>query len=453
MIRFTVSAMMAATLLCGAAAAADPLRAGAARRVVTPDLAKHGPVYMAGFGNNRVATSVHDDLYARCLALATGPRPLVICGVDVIGLFSDDVARMRARVDADLIVSALHDHEGPDTMGLWGPASGRTGINDSYMKMLTDQVAGCAQDAIRAMRPARIKLAEVRTPELDTFINDSRPPVVHDPEIVAMQASTPTGEPIATLINWANHPETLGSRNTLVTADYPAALYREAESLLGGVAVFINGAIGGMQSPLGAKIPDSGTGATLAENSFEKTEFIGARVARLAAGAIAGAKTFNIDAILFREKTIHIPMTNPGFQAAVKAGVFAGRKEPNPDGTTSVPVGYIRLSGGGAARLEVALIPGEMYPELSIGGVERYADADFPDAPAEPAIKKQMTAPFRMLFGLADDECGYIIPKAEWDEKAPYLNNNPKAWYGEVNSVGPEAAPRIAQAFRELMKQ
>ena len=58
-----------------------------------------------------------------------------------------------------------------------------------------------------------------------------------------------------------------------------------------------------------------------------------------------------------------------------------------------------------------------------------------------------MTAPFRMLFGLADDECGYIIPKAEWDEKAPYLNNNPKAWYGEVNSVGPEAAPRIAQAF------
>jgi hypothetical protein len=408
---------------------------------------------MAGFGNNRVATAVHDDLYARCLALATGPRPVVICGVDVIGLFSDDVARMRARVDADLIVSALHDHEGPDTMGLWGPASGRTGINEAYMKVLTDQVAGCAQDAIRSMRPARIKLAAVRTPELDSFISDSRPPVVHDPEIVAMQASTTEGEPIGSLINWANHPETLGSRNTLVTADYPAALYREAERALGGVAVFINGAIGGMQSPLGAKIPDARTGEVLAENSFEKAEFIGARVATLAAEAISGAKTFNIDAILFREKTIHIPMSNPGFQAAVKAGVFAGRKEPNPDGTTSVPVGYLRLSSGGAPQLEVALIPGEMYPELSIGGVERYAGADFPDAPVEPAIKKQMTAPFRMLFGLADDECGYIIPKAEWDEKVPYLNNNPKAWYGEVNSVGPEAAPRIAQAFRELLKQ
>ncbi len=42
-----------------------------------------------------------------------------------------------------------------------------------------------------------------------------------------------------------------------------------------------------------------------------------------------------------------------------------------------------------------------------------------------------------MLIGLADDEIGYIIPKAEWDEKPPYLQNAPKAWYGEENSVGP----------------
>ena len=72
-------------------------------------------------------------------------------------------------------------------------------------------------------------------------------------------------------------------------------------------------------------------------------------------------------------------------------------------------------------------MPGELYPELSVGGVERYAGADFPDAPVEPAVKQQMTAPFRMLFGLADDEVGYIIPKAEWDEKPPFLQNAAKA--------------------------
>jgi hypothetical protein len=44
---------------------------------------------------------------------------------------------------------------------------------------------------------------------------------------------------------------------------------------------------------------------------------------------------------------------------------------------------------------------------------------------------------------------GYIIPKAEWDEKPPYLQNAKKAWYGEENSVGPDAAAGIA-AMQQL---
>jgi hypothetical protein len=63
-----------------------------------------------------------------------------------------------------------------------------------------------------------------------------------------------------------------------------------------------------------------------------------------------------------------------------------------------------------------------------------------------------MSARFKMLAGLANDEIGYIIPKAEWDETSPWLNNAPEKWYGEVNSVGPEAAPRIVEALRELLK-
>jgi hypothetical protein len=94
-----------------------------------------------------------------------------------------------------------------------------------------------------------------------------------------------------------------------------------------------------------------------------------------------------------------------------------------------------------------------MYPELSVGGVERYAGADFPDAPIETPIKSMLHAQFKMLIGLAGDEIGYIIPKAEWDEKAPYLQNARKAWYGEENSVGPDAAARIAAAIQELARQ
>ena len=58
------------------------MRAGAARRVIAPGLRKHAPVYPAGFDNNHAATGVHNDLLARCLALATDKVSLVIRGVE-----------------------------------------------------------------------------------------------------------------------------------------------------------------------------------------------------------------------------------------------------------------------------------------------------------------------------------------------------------------------------------
>jgi hypothetical protein len=76
----------------------------------------------------------------------------------------------------------------------------------------------------------------------------------------------------------------------------------------------------------------------------------------------------NVSAIHFREKLIRIPMSNPGFQLAAKANLFRGRKQPNEDGTSTTPVGYIRFDDGQKPVIEIALIPGEMYPELSVGG-------------------------------------------------------------------------------------
>ena len=428
------------------------LRAGAARRVITPDLAKFSPVYMAGFGQNRRATAIHDDLYARCLALQPGKTALVICGVDSIGLFWEDVERIRKAVDAklpshaDLVVAALHDHQAPDTMGLWGPKAGTSGINEDYNRFVIEQTAAAAVEAVGHLQPATVALAKTHPGELDTFIHDNRPPDVHDAELVLLSVAAADGKPIATLVNWANHPETLGSRNTQITADYSAALYKKLEEQRGGVAVFINGAVGGMQSPLGAKFDG------IADNSFEKAELIGRRVAEIGAEAIGQAKPVTVTRYEFFERIVKIPIANKGFEEAEKADLYHGRK-PSVDGETSAPVGLIRLLDGKRPMLEIALVPGELYPELSVGGIQKYEGADFPEAPAEPAIKSLMKAPYRMLFGLANDEIGYIIPKPEWDNQEPWLQNAPKRWYGEVNSVGPEAAPIITRNLQELLKQ
>ena len=427
-------------------------RAGAFKTVISPPLQDRPPVYMAGFGHNRVAKTVHDDLFARCLAFSTGAKPLVVCEVDLIGFFLDDVERVRAKVPAaDVVVASTHVHEGPDTMGLWGPDVGTSGIDDAYNSFVVDRIVEAALGAIAALEPATPALAVVHDAELDTFIDDTRPPVVHDPDLIILSLTGKSGRPIATAVNWANHPETLGSRNKQISADYPGFFYKRLEAKLGGMAVLWNGAVGGMQSPLGAKIKDPATGSVAAENSFRKTEVLGERIADLAADAVRAAQPVRIDRVTFAERIITIPVTNRGFAAAAQADLYKGRKKTTADGATTTSVGLIRMSGS-QPLLEIALVPGEMYPELSVGGVERYAGADFPDAPIEPPIKQMLHAPFRMLIGLADDEIGYIIPKAEWDEKAPYLQNAPKAWYGEENSVGPDAAARIAAAIQQLAK-
>ena len=198
---------------------------------------------MAGFGPNRRATGIHDDLSARRLALQPGATPLVMCGVDSIGLFWDD---------------------------------------EDYVAFVIQRAAEAAVDAIEHRQPATLKPAKARDAEVDTFIHDNRPPDVHDSELSMLRVSGKDGKPIGTLLNWANHPETPASKNTEITADYSGYLRARLEHLSGGTSVFVNGAVGGKQSPLGAKfenIPDS---------SFEKAKHIGERVAEIATEAPLG---------------------------------------------------------------------------------------------------------------------------------------------------------------------
>jgi len=446
---YAVAVLIVACLqaVCGA-----DLRAGAARRVITPEVKAGSRIFLAGFGNNRLATGVHDDLCARCLALGAGPRPVVLCGVDSIGLFIEDVQKIRQSVPgADVIVGATHVHEGPDTLGLWGPAFGVSGIDEQYNALVVQRVGEAAAEAVRTLKPARLRVARYHSAELDGMVDDSRPPVVLDSELLMLSATDRAGRPIGTVVNWANHPEALGSRNTEITCDYPAYLYSRLEERLGGVAVLLIGAIGGMQSPLGAKIPDPETGQPAPQNSFRMAELIGRRVADLAAEAVTRSKPVTVQELAYIERPLRVPVTNAGYLMAAKAGIFKGRKPMAADAGTSTVVGYLRLGPRARPVLEAALVPGELYPELSVGGVERFPGADFPEAPIEPALKKLMQAPVRMVVGLANDEIGYIIPKAEWDEKQPWLKNAEKRWYGEVNSVGPEAAPLIIGALRELI--
>jgi hypothetical protein len=468
--------------LSGASLRAQAFKAGAAKTVITPDI-RAGKVYMAGFDNNRVATGVHDDLYARCLALEAGHTTLAICEADVIGLFYDDVLKIREQVHAaapevtQLIVGASHDHEGPDTMGLWGPSPLESGIDENHMDELDRKIAGTAVKAVHSMRSARLTLGEDNNPLLALLQNDSRPPYVKDPRLLVMRLEADSGSPIATLINWSDHPETLGGSNTLVTADYPHWLCQHVESHLGGVAVFFNGSIGGLLSTLGASvaIQDPGNGEIAKDGTWDKARLVGDMLGVLAERAVNLGKPAPVSAIVVRKAVIFAPVENDRFRIAGAMGVFKGRKvlytngKPDPayavkdisgmgrvryatGKDTESEVDYVQFTNEGNLVAEIATVPGEIYPELVNGGITRYPGADFPDATFEPVIRAYMRSPYQFVFGLANDELGYIIPKAEWDNKPPWLQDKKTRWYGEVNSVGPDVAGVVTRTLVRLMR-
>jgi hypothetical protein len=96
-------------------------------------------------------------------------------------------------------------------------------------------------------------------------------------------------------------------------------------------------------------------------------------------------------------------------------------------------------------------VPGEVYPEIVNGGVESLPGADFPGTPVEvPPWRDLLPGRVKFVLGLANDEVGYIIPRTQWDRKPPYVRGAAKPEYGEVNSLGPETAPLLHAAVREL---
>ncbi len=93
------------------------------------------------------------------------------------------------------------------------------------------------------------------------------------------------------------------------------------------------------------------------------------------------------------------------------------------------------------------------HPEILNGGVEAPDGGDFKMEPVEfPAIVTQMPGKFKFFGGMANDMIGYIVPKSQWDENAPFTYGGDKAPYGEVNSLGPETAPTLHSATMDLLK-
>jgi hypothetical protein len=429
--------------------------------------------WMAGFGLGRAAKSVHDPMAAVAAVLDDGKKRIGFVVIDSIGFMYDDVEDVRKRLPAalkidHLIVVSTHDHEVPDLQGLWGPSTGITGVNQAYLEFVKTKMLSAVSGAVGAMKPAEIRAIE-RPLSPAGLIADIRDPIVYDPDLRILEVrERGSRAPLGQIVNWANHPEALWGSNTEVTADfpgyvrdgldrgivYPDGLKRKGH---GGITLYVNGAIGGLMAPTNTlAIKDRFLNQTFTTPSHEKARALGYTVADEALTALETSVTpFDpVGTLGLYVKKVDLPVGNLTLLGAVEILQIL-KRTVDYQGITPIIHSEVNLLTVG--NNSILTIPGEAYPELVNGGIESPAGADFGGAPVEvPAWRSQMPSKpgaIKLVFGLANDSIGYIIPRSQWDTAAPYTYSDTSAPYGEANSTGPETAPRLHQAVTEVCAQ
>lgn len=441
-----------------------PLRVGFGEIDITPDLSR-GPVWLAGFSQNRSALRIHDPLAASAVVIDNGHARLGIVAIDSIGFFHDDVIRVRQATPADwkldyVIVCSTHNHSTPDLMGLWGPSMLRSGVDPAYRQKVIDGARDALGLAVTNLAQARMTALEIPVDPAG-LVADTRKPIVFDADLRVLLFTRPTdGTVIGSLVGWGNHPETPWAGNRDITADFPGVIRRSLTAGiqgtngplrkgLGGTHVFVNGAVGGlMTTHPSTEVTDPVSGEILKEPSHQKTDAVGNQLVLRILDRIASSNAPAVDSapLTIHARTMEVKLDNNGFILASALGLLDRGHSSWMHFRTEVA--FITLGD-----VSIACIPGEIYPELVNGGIVQPSGADFGIPPLEiPPIREMMPGRVKFLFGLANDEIGYIIPKSEWDVEPPHLFGG-KRPYGEVNSCGPETAMRLHEALRERIEE
>ncbi len=444
--------------------AADVLEAGFGVVDITPRLDGE-PIWLAGLENNRAAKEIHDPLFARAVVLRDGAHKVALVSVDSIGLQRPAVVRARAELSGFtyVLVASTHSHASPDVIGIWGPSPGVSGVNAEYLRQVEHGIVQAVRKADAAAAPAK---AEYATVEDESLLGDFRLPKVYDGVMRLLRISRASdNSPLGIVVQWNSHGVEPRA-NHKVTRDFMGVVVDTLEKRHHCPAIYFQGAIGGLMGTPDARFTTTAEGKPI-ENAFEMIQVAGEAVAGLADRALTTAEPITLVPLEVYAKPIMLPLANEGFRAARAAGILdrsayawtgnretrgepipAGQSDPNE--ALETEVAYLRLG-----ELEVATIPGELYPELVYGKYQEPVDpgADFPEAQLETPISQSLTGKKIMVLGLANDEVGYIIPKRQWDVAAPFCYGRTSAQYGEVNSAGPDTAAHLMEALADRVKE
>lgn len=387
------------------------LRAGAASVDITPTEVRS--TYMAGFGMGRRARGVHMPLEASAVYIESGEDSVVLVSLDLVGLLKVWIDRIRAAVTAvpgeRVIVACTHTHSGPDTMGYWGPSILKVfprsdGKNPAYMHGLVDAVAAMIDRAVENATEVVARFADVEIDPKWTR-NDRKGGGRFDHATAVALENAHTR--VATVLNFASHPETLWEHNHLLSPDYVGPLRERFRSTRGGETVFLNGPLGAMLTP-NCDAPERDVAARI-----RFVERLGEAVADTVNAALDGAEAHKDAPLRHERSTVRFANTNWRFRLLERLGLV---DVVTRDQTVTSQVHAVTLG-----PLSLLTAPGEVCPELGA------------------RIRERTPGRYPMLACLCEDEFGYILEPSMFDES--------EYGYEVTMSLGRETAETLLAAY------
>ncbi len=275
------------------------LRAGSSRALVTPPLGTR----LAGYPHRPAGSqSVHDDLFIRSLVLESEDVLYAVLSADLMGVESEWVAELRRRAQTELdipsdhvLFATTHTHAAPG--GLFAPhgalaaafqasfAEGVGPFDEMIYELLLRQAISTLRQSRDGLRPASLRTAPGYAPGIASNRRD--PATSVDQSCFVLCAVGENGDVIATVFHFACHPTILGYKDLGVSADFPGVASRILETSLGGIAMYVNGALG-----------DVSTRFTRRSQTYLEVE----RLGRILAGAVLVAlgRAAKLDSVVLR---------------------------------------------------------------------------------------------------------------------------------------------------------
>ena len=373
---------------------AQTFKAGAALRVITPE--KLLPI-SGGMGAPEMPIGKQGDLFVRALALEKGEIRVAIVSIDNLGWPAVLGDRSRELIQGippeNILIGVTHTHSAPDAYA-FPDENGNTGADLEYLNWCVTQIAEAVNEAVANLEPAALKTAVGEAKGKIAY--NYYAPQLYDPRCGIIQAIATSdenkGKIIATLVNYATHPEILGTKRKLISPDLCGPLYERIESKVGGMAIFINSAQGGMVTA------DNRLENGQEANDWEECIRIGHLMADEALRIIKAAPVQENPELFCTSKTVNFPIDSKEMRWVFQHSPLLNTANQNGDfSTVSTCINLLNIG-----QAQVLTIPGEALPNIGF------------------YLKRNMKTSQPFLFGLTNDAFGYILVKEDFNSFERY---------------------------------